>query len=109
MSTPDADNSLRFTFAIPPDHPALAGHFPGEPVVPGVVVLDYVLAQLAWPSDEPRRLAWVKFSRALLPGQVATATASQDGTGWRFMVARGDETLVQGLLTPWIPGDRANT
>ena len=29
------------------DHPSLAGHFPGEPIVPGVVILDEVFAALA--------------------------------------------------------------
>ena len=78
-------------------------------MVPGVIVLDYVLSQLSWPRDEPRRLAWVKFNRPLLPAQVATATLSLDAAGWRFTVARGEEILVQGLLTPLIPGARTET
>lgn len=32
---------------IPPDHPALPGHFPGNPLVPGVLILAHVLAALA--------------------------------------------------------------
>ena len=31
-------------FSIAPDHPALEGHFPGQPIVPAVVILDAVLA-----------------------------------------------------------------
>src|SRR5439155_26644037 len=37
---------------IPPDHPSLACHFPDGPIVPGVVVLDEVVAALAeWRQD----------------------------------------------------------
>ena len=28
---------------IAKDHPALAGHFPGNPIVPGVLILDEVM------------------------------------------------------------------
>ena len=37
---------------IPANHPSLDGHFPGLPIVPGVVILDEVAAALAeWQKD----------------------------------------------------------
>jgi 3-hydroxyacyl-[acyl-carrier-protein] dehydratase len=39
--------SFEIRRAIPADHPSLAGHFPGAPVVPGVVILDEIAAALA--------------------------------------------------------------
>jgi 3-hydroxymyristoyl/3-hydroxydecanoyl-(acyl carrier protein) dehydratase len=34
-------------FTIPAEHPALPGHFPGRPVVPGALLLDHVLGRRA--------------------------------------------------------------
>ena len=50
-------------FRVEADHPALAGHFPGRPIVPGVVLLDEALAAIEADSGSapPLRLARVKF------------------------------------------------
>jgi 3-hydroxymyristoyl/3-hydroxydecanoyl-(acyl carrier protein) dehydratase len=85
-------------WCLPADHPCLPGHFPGEPVVPGVVMLEAVLAAMAVDAAQPRALAWVKFLRPLLPGQEATIRWRDAGSQRRFEVLRGDELLVSGAL-----------
>jgi 3-hydroxymyristoyl/3-hydroxydecanoyl-(acyl carrier protein) dehydratase len=61
-------------FVIEPDHPSLVGHFPGQPIIPGVVVLDHTLALLL--RDRPGRrvsaLQEVKFLAPVLPGDAVT-------------------------------------
>ncbi len=57
---------------IPPDHPAFAGHFPGTPIVPGVVLLDEVLQAIAAACGHaPQRCALtaVKFRSIVRPGE----------------------------------------
>ncbi len=53
---------------VPANHPALAGHFPGQPVVPAVVLLDAVLAEIRTRGDFAlRSIPAVKFLQPVLP------------------------------------------
>jgi 3-hydroxyacyl-[acyl-carrier-protein] dehydratase len=56
---------------IPADHPSLAGHFPGSPIVPGVVVLEEVAAALGeWREEfQLTGIPSVKFVAPIKPGQ----------------------------------------
>ena len=90
-------------FSIPSDHPSLPGHFPGRPVVPGVVVLDQVVAAIeamrgpAQGPLPPLRLPQVKFVQPLLPGEDAeVALDPQADDRWKFRVLRGDALLASG-------------
>lgn len=64
-------NVLISTFSIPKEHPALPGHFPGHPVVPGVVLLEQVEKQLqeAFQDYEISKVSQAKFTHLVLPEQ----------------------------------------
>lgn len=90
-------------FVIDADHPALPGHFPGHPVVPGVVVLDRVLAAIeaAHGPLGPLRLPQVKFVQPLLPGEEARIEIDPVGLEgapprWRFRVLRDEVVVASG-------------
>ena len=93
------------SFVIAPDHPCLPGHFPGRPLVPGVVLLDRVIAALeerhALPG--PVRLPQVKFVQPLLPGETARIELEGAAPRWRFRVLRGDVLLASGEVATGAP------
>jgi 3-hydroxymyristoyl/3-hydroxydecanoyl-(acyl carrier protein) dehydratase len=84
---------------IAPEHPALPGHFPGNPLVPGVVVLERVTAALkAWRGAAVGKLD-AKFVQPLRPGEEATIALDGDGARVRFEVTRADgRVLARGTL-----------
>lgn len=57
-----------FQGLISADHPSLAGHFPGNPVAPGVVLLEEVAqAFMAWQPE--LRLSGIAAAKFLIPLQ----------------------------------------
>lgn len=91
-------------FVVPASHPCLPGHFPGNPVVPGVVVLDHVVAALEAMHGElgAVRLPQAKFLQPLRPGQRASieleALPSEAMRRWRFRVEREGVVLTSGEI-----------
>lgn len=87
---------------IASDHPALAGHFPGMPVVPGVVLLDEALHAIgvALGADlSACRIASVKFLSPVLPGQALEILHdSVDGAAIRFTLMHGERKVASGVV-----------
>lgn len=87
------------TFRIPATHPSLPGHFPGQPVVPAVLLLDAVAARLDAHGLGMERLVEAKFLRTLPPDVEATLELSAVGeTLWQFRITHADDTIARGRV-----------
>jgi 3-hydroxyacyl-[acyl-carrier-protein] dehydratase len=60
---------ISLPLAVAADHPAYAGHFPGHPILPGVVLLDEALLALAALQRNPAATAQIKSAKFLSPVQ----------------------------------------
>lgn len=98
---------MRFT--IPADHPSLPGHFPGHPVVPGVVLLDRVLQAIEHQHGPLAavQLPQVKFLQPLMPGQMAEVLLEGTAPRWRFRVLHDGQVLVRGDISLAVDVDPA--
>ncbi len=96
-------------FPIPTDHPAFAGHFPGHPVLPGVVLLSLVMRALQRETALQARLGatpqieQVKFLSAVGPGsevQVRFSLPTNSATSVAFELQAQGRTVAKGVMAP---------
>ena len=90
---------------FPADHPSAAGHFPGNPILPGALLLDAVVAALAGGNDAVNIRA-TKFLQPVRPGeQLQLRWQPFGGALFRYECRRaGDDALVlSGTLETGAP------
>lgn len=91
------------SWQVAADHPALAGHFPGTPILPGVMLLDAVMHLLAGAGVtlDTCEIRAVKFSSPAAPGDVLTLQQHQRADGAiRFEIVAGSRTIAAGEIVP---------
>ncbi|MES2488614.1 MAG: hydroxymyristoyl-ACP dehydratase [Pseudomonadota bacterium] len=94
-------NEYRSSASIAADHPCLVGHFPGNPIVPGVLLLELVAnAVREWQGAQAwiRKFNHVKFVGLLRPDEHVEILLSGDSTQIKFRCSCGDRLLSQGTF-----------
>ena len=98
---------------FPVDHAAAQGHFPGNPIIPGAVLLSEVL--LAIETDlgknlRPCRIEAAKFVHPVRPGDCVSIEYSGNGeSGIRFRCSAGGKAVLTGTWSLPQPPGRANS
>lgn len=86
---------------IAPDHPACAGHFPGNPIVPGAWLLAEVVREIAAAvAHAPTALTIksAKFFRPVRPGDSVEIAYSVSGQQIRFECAVSGAKVMTGVM-----------
>ena len=80
---------------VPPDHPAYAGHFPGNPVVPGALLLGWLQSRVEHiAAVQVNEVASIKFITAVKPGARLDLAGRYSEESGRLSLAVSDDGLV---------------
>lgn len=97
----DEDGFVR-NFCLAGTHPVFAGHFPGQPLVPAVMLLEQVaLALDAWRRQRLGAVLQAKFMAPLLPdesAQVVLSRVEAQPARARFEIRRLGMVLAAGVV-----------
>ena len=90
--------SAEFTF--PADHPTAAGHFRGNPILPGALLLDSIVLAVSHGAGTPSvSIQSAKFLRPVRPGDTLRITWENKGADTHFACSLvSGEIAVSGIL-----------
>lgn len=90
---------IRDTFTIPATHPCLAGHFPGDPIVPGSVLLDYIACSLRKNDLQIETLNQAKFIKPAKAEQFIEMELSIVGANVDYNLTHKGALIASGQIT----------
>jgi len=87
---------LSATIRTPLEHPSYVGHFPGRPIVPGVLLLELVAQAIG--RGAPTLIDGVKFHRALSPGESFELSIDESAERVRFRCLLDAAPVAEGVF-----------
>lgn len=95
-------SEVQLELIVPQTHPSFVDHFPGNPIVPGALILQWLceLLQGHYPGQRVTRVNSMKFLCILAPGDrcslsLATGTRAEQ---LRVQLLRGEDIVCQGVI-----------
>ncbi len=100
---------MKFDLLIAASHPCLSGHFPGNPIVPAVVLIDHIIYGIKqeYPNISIRNIAQLKFIKPLKPDQLAKVIVTEKNAHTlqvrielkQQIIVKGDMHITHGELS----------
>lgn len=100
-----AENEISADIHVPPDSPWFDGHFPADPILPGVAQIGLVLDVISKAHNQDLKVSSVRrvrFKRIVRPDdklKIIAAPLKQEIGSYSFRILIQDETICSGVLT----------
>ena len=99
------ENEISADIHVPSDSPWFAGHFPGDPILPGVAQIGMVFDAIRKARNQDLKISSVRrvrFKRIIRPDdqlKIIAAPLKQEVGSYSFRILIQDETVCSGVMT----------
>ena len=100
-----AENEISADIRVPSDSPWFDGHFPGEPILPGVAQIGIVFDAIRKAHNQELKVSSVRrvrFKRIIRPDdqlKIIAVPLKQETDSYSFRILVQDETVCSGVMT----------
>ena len=107
------ENEISTDIHIPSDSPWFDGHFPGEPILPGVAQIGMVFDAIRKAHNQDLIISGVRrvrFKRMIRPDdrlKIIATPLKKEMDAYSFRILIQDETVCSGVMTVAYPKDPA--
>ena len=99
------ENGISADIHVPPDSPWFDGHFPGEPILPGVAQIGMVFDAIRKARNPDLKISSVRrvrFKRIIRPDdqlKIIAAPLKKEAGSYSFRILILDEVVCSGMMT----------